>query len=114
MDKQFMEKVLDIIGKHLADFEFNVESLSKKIFMSRQHLNRKIKALTDRTATEFIRSIRLKNAALILDNHQSTVTQVAYQTGFSSLSFFAKAFQEEFGKTPSAYLADQKVDDQEH
>jgi AraC-like DNA-binding protein len=42
------------------------------------------------------------------------VTQVAYQTGFSSLSFFAKAFQEEFGKTPSAYLADQKVDDQEH
>ena len=108
MDEQFLQKTIKVIGDHLDDFEFSVDLLSEKVFMSRQHLNRKLKAISGRTAIDFIRLIRLKSAALRLQKHQASISEIAFDVGFSSPSHFAKAFQEEFGSTPSDYLAEQK------
>ncbi len=109
MDQQFLEKATGIIRDHINDFDFNADQFSKKIFMSRQHLNRKLKALTGHATLEFVRSIRLKSATQLLRNRQATITEIAYEVGFSDPSHFTKSFQKEFGQTPSAFLAEQKT-----
>ena len=111
MDEQFLEKATGIIRDHFNDENFNVDLFAQQIFMSRQHLNRKLKALTGRSALDFVRSIRLKSAAQLLSKRQATVTEIAYEVGFSNPSHFTKSFQKEFGKTPSAFLAEQKTGD---
>ena len=103
MDAQFLEKVIKLVNENLTEPDFNVEWLSKKIFMSRQNLNRKLKALTGHNTTNFIRSMRLKRAAVLLQNKEATITEIAFQVGYSSSSHFTKAFQEEFGQTPTAF-----------
>jgi AraC-like DNA-binding protein len=69
--------------------------------VSRMQLHRKLKALTDQSATEFIRTVRLKRAAEMLQKGHDNVSQVAYQVGFSSLSYFTKCFKELYGHLPS-------------
>ena len=109
MDEQFLEKASQISRDHIGDFQFNVDAFARKIFMSRQHLNRKLKALTGSTAIEFIRTIRLKSAAILLQNQQSTIAEIAYQVGYTNASHFAKAFQAEFGSSPSEYQVQHKA-----
>ena len=108
MEQKFMERAVQIIGEHLSDPQFKVDSFAQKIFMSRQQLNRKLKALTGRTAVEFIRLIRLKRAAMLLKNNHATITEIAYQVGFSNPSHFSKSFHQEFGMSPSTFLSDQQ------
>jgi len=71
--------------------------------ISRTNLHRKLKALTGTSATEFIRKIRLQRAAQLVQQNTLTVSEIAYQVGFESLSYFSKSFQEEFGMSPSEY-----------
>ena len=108
MDKQFLERAMQVVTDRLDDPGFRVDSFSQNTFMSRQQLNRKLKALTGRTAVEFIRLIRLKRAAMLLKNNHATITEIAYQVGFSNPSHFSRSFNEEFGMTPSAFLSEQK------
>jgi len=108
MDQKFLERAVQIISEFLSDPNFKVDTFAQKIFMSRQQLNRKIKGLTGRTAVEFIRLTRLKRAAILLKNNHATITEIAYQVGFSNPSHFSRSFHEEFGKSPSAFLSDQK------
>ena len=65
--------------------------------LSRMHLHRKLKALTDQSAAEFVRALRLRRAAQLLAGHAGKVADVAYATGFGNLSHFARCFREEFG-----------------
>ncbi len=113
MDKQFLERAVQIISDQLSDPDFKVDSFAQNIYMSRQQLNRKLKALTGRTAVEFVRQIRLKRAAMLLQNNHATITEIAYQVGFSNPSHFSRSFNEEFGKSPSAFLSDQKKSNSE-
>ena len=106
MDERFMKRVLDLVYEHLDDPDFNVELFSHKIFMSRRHLNRKLKALTDQTTTGFIRSVRLKRAAQLLGQQSATVSEIAYQVVFQDLSYFTECFRKEFGKTPAVFTKD--------
>jgi AraC-like DNA-binding protein len=76
--------------------------------LSRTQLHRKIKALTNKTSSEFIRTIRLNKAAELLLQKTDNVTRIAYETGFNNLSWFAKAFKEQFGVRPSEYLDSNK------
>ncbi|MDV3307451.1 MAG: helix-turn-helix transcriptional regulator [Cyclobacteriaceae bacterium] len=104
-DELFLQKLVALVEHHLSDTDFSVEHLQKELGISRMQLHRKLKALTDKSATEFIRTIRLKIAAEKLQAGQDNVSQIAYQVGFNSLSYFTKCFKEQFGVIPSAYAA---------
>ncbi|MBD0254416.1 MAG: response regulator [Cytophagales bacterium] len=102
-EAEFLEKTIRIIEEHIMDESFTVETLQKEIGMSRMQLHRKLKALTDQSASDFIRSIRLKRAADLLQQPGIPVAEAAYLSGFGHLSYFAKCFKEQFGVLPSEY-----------
>lgn len=99
----FLDRLTAVIGQHLDDTDFTVEILAEAVHMSRVQLHRKLRALTNKTATTFIRDVRLTKAAELLATGEQTVTQVAYAVGFDNLSYFAKVFQEQYGVLPSQY-----------
>jgi YesN/AraC family two-component response regulator len=103
LDNQFMQKTYEVVEAHLSESGFEVEDLCRELGMSRTNLHRKLKALTDSSATEFIRKMRLERASRLLLEGKHSVSEVAYQVGFESLSYFSKSFQEEFGTSPSEY-----------
>jgi DNA-binding response OmpR family regulator len=105
-DEKFLQKLTGIIEANLSDPELNVEFIEQEIGMSRVQLYRKIHALTDQTPGEFIRNFRLKKAAELLSQKQGNVSQIAYQVGFTNLSYFTRTFREVYRVTPSQY-ADQ-------
>lgn len=102
-DELFLQKLVSMVEAHLSDTDFTVENLQKELGISRMQLHRKLKALTDKSATEFIRTIRLRIAAEKLQAGHDNVSQIAYQVGFNSLSYFTRCFKEQFGVIPSAY-----------
>lgn len=103
LDEKFLKKVLAIIEAHIDDEHFSIDELSREAGFSNMHFYRKIRALTDQTPSQFLRTIRLKRAAEMLAKNADTVTQVAYAVGFSSLSYFNKCFKEQFGVTPGQF-----------
>ncbi|MDR0810934.1 MAG: helix-turn-helix domain-containing protein [Paludibacter sp.] len=102
-DEIIMQKAMKIINEHLSDSDLNVEMLASAMGMSRVHLHRKLKELTGMPAGDFIRNIRLHQAAELLKNKKLSISEVAYATGFGNLSHFSFTFREFFGKTPSEY-----------
>jgi signal transduction histidine kinase/DNA-binding response OmpR family regulator len=100
VDKAFLEKVLSLIKEHLNDSQFSVEFLASEVGMSRVHLNRKLKALTDLSANKFIQAYRLEQALILLQEGAGNVSEIAFQTGFGSTAYFVKCFREKYGKTP--------------
>ncbi len=102
-----LESVLDSIDKHLDDESFGVEALCKEVGLSERQLQRKLKAITNKSPVQLISSVRMYRAKELLRNRNFNISEVAYQVGFSSPSYFSKCFKEEFGTTPSAYV--QKV-----
>ena len=103
LDTEFIHKVRGVVEAHLGESGFEVEDLCKELGMSRTNLHRKLKALTDSSATEFMRKLRLERAAQLLREGKHSVSEVAYQVGFESLSYFSKSFQDELGVSPSEY-----------
>jgi DNA-binding response OmpR family regulator len=103
MDEHFLQRALDIVEIHKSDADFNAEAFAREIGMSRSQLHRKLKALTNQSAGDFVRSYRLKYARQLIDKGFGNVTQVAYECGFNSPSYFAECFKKLFGKLPSEY-----------
>ncbi|MEM6723905.1 MAG: ATP-binding protein [Bacteroidota bacterium] len=97
----FLKKLYDFVEEHLSDAEMNMDQISRAIGMSRTQVYRKLKALTGKSATIFIRSIRLQKGKQLLQTTDLTASEVAYEVGFTSLSYFSTAFLEEFGVRPS-------------
>lgn len=106
-DASLLENLVEIIEDNMETEAFSVDQLQKEIGMSRMQLHRKLKALTNQSASEFIRSIKLKRAAQLLQQGGLQVTEVAYRSGFNHLSYFAKCFKEEFGSSPTDYARNQ-------
>ena len=104
-DEKFLHRAMDIVEGHLADSEFTVASFLKEVGMSRIHLHRKLRALTNCSAREFIRVLRLKRAAQLLQQQSGNVTEVAFEVGFNNLSHFSRCFRKQFGKLPSEYTS---------
>ncbi len=102
-DESFLKKVMGIVENHLSDSEFSVDEFQKEIGMSRMQLHRKLKALTGHSAGEFVRIQRLVRASEMLSKTDNNISEVCYQTGFTSLSYFAKCFKKQFGATPKEY-----------
>jgi signal transduction histidine kinase/DNA-binding response OmpR family regulator len=103
-DEAFLERVSETIQDHLTEVEFNIESLSHEIGLSRSQLYRKIVALTGFSPVEYQRNIRLKHAARMFQEKHRNIAQVAYQVGFSNPSYFSESFRELYGSTPSEYI----------
>jgi signal transduction histidine kinase/AraC-like DNA-binding protein len=105
IDEEFIKELQGTIEKNLADPDFSVEELGKKLYMSRASLYRKLQALTGESPNHFIRNYRLKRAAQLLKENFGNVTEVAFEVGFSSSAYFTKCFKEQFQQLPSSYQA---------
>ncbi|MEX0290017.1 MAG: response regulator [Flavobacteriaceae bacterium] len=103
IDQKFLEQILAVLEDNYADPNFGVGEMQKSMSMSRSHLHRKIKALTNEAPSELIRNFRLKRAAQLLLQKADSVTQIAYKVGFNNLSYFAKSFKDLYGVAPSSY-----------
>ncbi|RCR66855.1 ATP-binding protein [Larkinella punicea] len=102
-EAEFLEKAIQIIDEHMTDEAFSVEVLQREMGMSRMQLHRKLKALTDQSASDFIRSIRLQRAADLLQQPGIQIAEAAYLSGFQHLSYFTRCFKEQFGRLPSEF-----------
>ena len=102
-DEKFIRSALQIVEKHISDPAFSVEQLSRELFISRVSVYKKIFALTGKTPLAFIRDIRMKRAAQLLEKTTLTISEVAYEVGFNNPKYFSKSFKETFNKLPSEY-----------
>ena len=103
VQQKFLQKAKKVVEENLDNDQFNVEDLSSELHMSRSQAHRKLKALTNQSATQFIRNYRLRRAADLLKQDVGNVTEIAYQVGFNSQTYFSSSFQELFRCSPSEY-----------
>jgi AraC-like DNA-binding protein len=102
-DEKFLSDITGIIEDKIADADLNVNRLSELSGISSKQIYRRIKQLTGLSPVDYIRSIRLKKAAMLLSQQKFTVAEVMYLVGFSNYSYFSKCFQAKYGSTPKQY-----------
>jgi AraC-like DNA-binding protein len=102
-DELLMERIMKAVNKHISNSDFNVDMLTQEVGISRAQLHRKMKEMTGISTSEFIRNIRLEQAARLLKEQKINITQVAYTVGFSNLAHFSTIFRKHFGVAPSEY-----------
>lgn len=105
LEEKFISKVLEVIESHISEEEFSIEQFGKEAGMSRVQLHRKLKALTGKSASHYLRSVRLSKAKKMLEEREGNVSEIAYSIGFSSPQYFTRCFKEEFGYPPSDLLS---------
>ena len=105
-DEKLLVDITEIIESKMSDSELNVNALCELQGISNKQLYRKIKQLTGVTPVEYIKSIRMKRAARLLEQRKFTVAEVMYMVGFSNHSYFSKCFLTEYGKTPKQFMED--------
>lgn len=101
-EEAFLLKVRQVVEENMSDSNFGMVQLCRAIGLSRSQLFRKLKALTGKSTSLVVRSIKLQKARYLLKTTDMTVTEIAYETGFSDLAYFSKCFVEEYGENPSA------------
>jgi signal transduction histidine kinase/ligand-binding sensor domain-containing protein/DNA-binding response OmpR family regulator len=105
LDEQFIKSAIEHVEKNISNAEYTVEDLCRDLGLSRSPFFRKMMALTGKSPLEFMRAIRMQQAAQLLEKSQLTVAEVAYQVGFNNPKYFAKYFKEIYHILPSAYAA---------
>lgn len=103
-DDQFMQRVMRIINENMSNSEMNVEFLADKIGISRAHFYRKLKSITNLSPVDFLKNIRLKEAARLLVEKNCDVQSTSQATGFKSVSAFSTAFKHFYNMTPSQFM----------
>lgn len=103
LDAKFMNKILDVIEVHLSEEEFSIEEISEVVGMSRAQIYRKLKALTGKSPSLFLRTIRLNKAKDMIQVKEFSISEISYKVGFSSPAYFSRCFREEFGYAPSEH-----------
>ena len=107
LDKEFLVKATQLVKQHL-DNEFNVDTLCAKLHMSRSSLYNKIKALTGHSPSDFVRQIRMDEAATLLKSNQYSIAEISDKLGFGDPKYFTDIFKKHYGVTPSAYMKKEK------
>ena len=102
-DEKFLSNITHIIEDHLSDSALNVTALCKISGINNKQIYRKMKQLTGMTPVEYIRSVRMKKAAMLLRQQKFSIAEVMYMVGFSNHSYFSKCFKAEFNKSPWQY-----------
>ena len=107
-DERFLKDALFCVEENISNWEFSVIEFGKELGLSRMQLYRKLKSITGQSANEFIRTIRLKRAAQLLEQSNYTIAEITYEVGFSDLKYFRECFKKHFHVTPSKYLENRK------
>ena len=103
-DEKLFKEITAAIEANMANSDFNVTLLQKEVGIGSKLLYRKVKAFTDMSPVEYIRDIRMKQAALLLAEGRFAISEVMYMVGFSNSGYFSKCFQKAFGTTPTNYM----------
>ena len=90
-----------VIDEHLAEENFSIEEFGKDVGMSRSQVHRKLKALTGKSTSIYLRTVRLAKAKEMIEQKKGTISEISYAVGFSSPAYFSRCFKEEFGHAPS-------------
>ena len=104
-DEELMERIMKVVNENMGDSDFNVEKMCDEVGVSRTQLHRKLKEMTGVPTSEFLRNIRLNEAARLIREGKINITQVSYMVGFANNSHFSTAFKKYFGMSPSEYAA---------
>jgi len=103
-DDELLERIHRVIEEHLESTDLNVDFLGRQVGLSRVHLYRKLKQLTDKSPSDIIREMRLKRAAQLLLQQKISVSDVAFRTGFQDINHFGRSFKKYFGSSPTSYV----------
>lgn len=109
-DELLLQNSINYIRTNISETDLSVEDMAKKLNISRTNLHRKIKILTGSSPIELIRIIRMKQAAYLLEKGSLTISEVAYEVGYNSLSYFSSSFNTYWGLSPSAYIKSKQTD----
>lgn len=104
MDERLVQRAIDYVRANIENTNMSVEHMSRELNMSRTHLHRKLKALTGQSPVEFIKMIRMKQAAYLLTTGKLTVAEVGYKVGYNAPSYFSSSFTSHFGMPPKVYM----------
>lgn len=111
MDEKFLKKALQVVERNISNPEFDVVTFSREMAMSQSTLYRKLKAITGESTNNFIKELRLKQAATLLGKNELSVSEVSILVGFDDPAYFAKSFKQKFKSSPSEYAkADHRVE----
>jgi DNA-binding response OmpR family regulator len=102
-DARFIQRLIDIVDQHMDNPDFDVNILSESAGLSRSQLHRRLTEITGKSATGFIRVIRMKRAAQFLELGAGNISEAMYSVGFDNLSYFSKCFREVYGMSPGEY-----------
>ena len=103
VEQEFLQRVIQIVEENMDHPDFGVDMLSRKVAMSAPILYKKIKAVSKMSVNDFVKSLRLKKAAQLLQEKQMTVYEVAFAVGYNDRKYFSQEFKKQFGKTPTEY-----------
>ena len=103
-DERLLDRIMKVINDNIANPELNVKMVAETVGISRVHLHRKLKELTNQSTRDLIRNLRLKQAATLLAKKRQSINEVAALTGFTNVAYFSTAFKELYGMTPTAYM----------
>ena len=107
-DEMLMKRIMKSMNEHISDPDYNVEKMSEDVGVSRAQLHRKMKEMTGISTSEFIRNIRLEQAAKLIKEGKINITQIAYSVGFNNQTHFSTVFKKHYGMTPSEYAGSEK------
>ena len=99
-DQTFINRLRDSIRQNMGDSDFTVERLGEEVGLSRVQLYRKVKALTGQTPVDLLKKARLERARLLVEKTDKSISEIAYEVGFTAPSYFNKCFKDEFGVSP--------------
>lgn len=103
-DERLLNRVMKVINNNIANTELNVEMIAASVGISRVHLHRKLKELTNQSTRDLIRNVRLKQAAMLLADKKHNISEIAALTGFTNVAYFSTAFKELYGMSPTTYM----------
>lgn len=107
-DEKLLQEIVSYLEKNLTNPQLSVEGLSKQVGMSRSTLYSKLLQLTGESPVEYIRSFRLEKAAALMEKSNMTIAEIAYQVGFTTPNYFARAFKKKYNMLPSEYIAQRR------
>ncbi len=114
LDKKLLQKAISVVEENISDIDLSVQQLASKLHLSRTHLHRKLKSLTNQSATEFIRDVRLKNAVKLMKEGKLKVNEIGYAVGFNSHNYFTRSFKKQYGISPSDYMRNKSREKPDH